>query len=118
MDKTGRERTGALAERTGGVGARQLRAALASTPLCGAGRVADTLNRLGHAWRQAVGRAARALGASAEALLEEAGVVLVGHSSLRAALDLAWGQPKARAQALRWVLERISPPKPQALEAS
>jgi hypothetical protein len=48
------ELTIALAEQTGGCGARQLRAALDSTPLFGAGRVGNTLNRLGHALRKAV----------------------------------------------------------------
>jgi hypothetical protein len=99
------ERTIAWAEQTGGGGARQRRAALASTPLFGAGRVEDTLPLLGHAGRKAVGRAARARGASAEARLEEAGLVLVGPSSLKAALALDWGQPQAREQALRLVRE-------------
>jgi hypothetical protein len=107
LDKILLERTIALAEQTGGFGARQLRAALDSTPLFGAGRVEDTLNLLGHALRKAVGLAARELGASAEAILEEAGLVLVGHSSLKAALDLDWGQPKAREQALRLVLAEV-----------
>ena len=107
LDKILLERTVTLAEQTGGFGARQLRAALDSTPLFGAGRVEDTLNLLGHALRKAVGLAARALGTSAEAILEEAGLVLVGHSSLKAALDLDWGQPKAREQALRLVLEEV-----------
>jgi hypothetical protein len=108
LDKTLRERTGAWAERTGGVGARQLRAALDSTPLCGAGRVADTLHLLGQAWRQAVGLAARALGTSTEAMLEEAGVGLGGHSRLKAALALDWGQPQAREQALGLVLAEVA----------
>jgi Transposase DDE domain/Transposase domain (DUF772) len=103
LDKILLERTVTLAEQTGGFGARQLRAALDSTPLCGAGRVEDTLHLLGHAVRKAVGLAARELGVSAEAIREEAGLVLVGHSSLKAALDLDWGQPPAREQALRLV---------------
>ena len=107
LDKVLLERTVALAEQTGGFGARQLRAALDSTPLFGAGRVEDTLNLLGHALRKAVGVAAAELGTSAAALREEADLVLVGHSSLKAALDLDWGQPKAREQALRLVLEEI-----------
>ena len=107
LDKILLERTVTLAEQTGGFGARQLRAALDSTPLFGAGRVEDTLNLLGHALRKAVGLAARELGVSAEAMLEEAGLVLVGHSSLKAALDLDWGQPKAREQALRLVLADV-----------
>jgi hypothetical protein len=101
------ERTVTLAEQSGGFGARQLRAALDATPLLGAGRVEDTLHLRGPARRQAVGRAARALGASAEALLAEAGVVLVGHRSRKAALALDWGQPQAREQAWRLVLEAV-----------
>ena len=107
LDKILLERTVTLAEQTGGFGARQLRAALDSTPLFGAGRVEDTLNLLGHALRKAVGLAARELGASAAAIREEAGLVLVGHSSLKAALDLDWGQPQAREQALRLVLAEV-----------
>jgi Transposase DDE domain len=69
--------------------------------------VEDTLHLLGHAWRKAVGLAVRALGVPAEAMLAEAGLVLVGHRSLKAALDLDWGQPQAREQALRWVLAEV-----------
>jgi transposase len=76
LDKTLLERTMTLAETTGGFGARQLRAALDSTPLFGAGRVEDTFNLLGHALRKAVGLAAQELGVSVEAILEEAGLVL------------------------------------------
>jgi hypothetical protein len=108
LDKTLLERTVALAETTGGFGARQLRAVLDSTPLFGAGRVEDTLNLLGHALRKAVGLAAQALGTSAEAIVEDAGLTLVGHSSLKAALDLDWGEPSARERALGLVLEEVA----------
>src|SRR5512132_205133 len=91
-----------------GFGARQLRAALASTPLFGAGRVEDTLNLLGHALRKAVGLAAHALETSAEAVVESAGLTLVGHSSLKAALGLDWGEPRARARALGLVLKEVA----------
>src|SRR2546428_3541461 len=107
LDKTLLDRTVALAEHTGGFGARQLRAVLDSTPLFGAGRVEDTLNLLGHALRKAVGLAAQALDTSAEALVEDAGLTLVGHSSLKAALDLDWGEPSARERALGLVLEEV-----------
>ena len=107
LDKRLLERTGALAEKTGGFGARQLRAALDSTPLFGAGRVEDTLNLLGHALRKAVGLTAQELGTSAEALLADAGLVLVEQSSLKAALDLDWGEPTAREHALRLVLAEV-----------
>jgi hypothetical protein len=108
LDKVVLERTVTVAEQTGGCGARQLRAALDSTPLCGAGRVEDTLHLLGHALRKAVGLAARELGAPTEAIREEAGWVLVGQRGLEAALDLDWGQPKAREQALRLVLAEVA----------
>src|SRR6266852_4194318 len=78
LDKTLLDRTVALAEQTGGCGARHLRAALDSTPLCGAGRVEDTLNLLSHALRKAVGLAAKALATPAEVLMAEAGLELVG----------------------------------------
>ncbi len=107
LDKTLLDRTVALAEQTGGFGARQLRAALDSTPLVGAGRVEDTFNLLGHALRKAVGLAAKALGTSAEVLMADTGLELVGQSSLKAALDLDWGAPTARASALRLVLEEV-----------
>src|SRR6266446_5972113 len=107
LDKTLLERPVALAEKTGGFGVRQLRAALDSPPLFGAGRVEDTFNLLGHALRKAVGLAAKARGTSAEVLMADAGLELVGQSSLKAALDRNWGAPTARAHALRLVLEEV-----------
>src|SRR3989442_1704571 len=105
LDKTLLDRTVALAEQTGGCGARHLRAALDSTPLFGAGRVEDTFNLLGHALRKAVGLAAKALGTSAETLMADAGLVLVGQRSLKAALDRDGGAPTARPSARRLDLD-------------
>ena len=105
VDQTLRERPGAVAEHPGGCGARPRRAVLDSTPLCGAGRVEDPVHLLGQALRQAVGRAAQALGTSAEAVVEDAGLTLVGHRSLTAALDGDWGEASARSRALGLVLE-------------
>src|SRR6516162_5072284 len=107
LEKTLLDRTVALAEKTGGFGARQLRAVLDSTPLFGASRVEDTLNLLGHALRKAVGLAAQVLDTSAEAVAADAGLTLLGHSSLKAALDLDWGEPSARERALGLVLEEV-----------
>ena len=106
LDKRLLERTVALAEKTGGFGARQLRAVLDSTPLFGAGRVEDTLNLLGHALRKAVGLAAQELDISAEAILEDAGLALVGQSSLKAALDLDWGEPLRENTPWAWSWRR------------
>jgi hypothetical protein len=108
LDKTLWDRTVAWAEQTGGFGARQLRAVVASTPLFGAGRVADPWTLLGQALRQAVGLAAQELGTSTEAVVEDAGLTLRGHRSLQAALDLDWGEPRARARALGLGLEEVA----------
>jgi hypothetical protein len=107
LEKTLLARTVALAEQTGGCGARHLRAALDSPPLVGAGRVEDTLTLLGHALRKAVGRAAKALDTSAEVRMADAGLELGGQSSLHAALALDGGAPTARASARRLVLEEV-----------
>ena len=101
------DRTGALAEQTGGCGVRQLRAALDAPPLVGAGRVEDTCTRLGHALRKAGGLAAKAGGTSAEVRMADAGRALVGQRRRTAALARDWGAPTARASARRLVLEEV-----------
>ena len=62
MDRRLLERTVEIAAASGAFGARQVRAALESSPLWGAGRVEDTYNLLGHALRKAVGVIARQQG--------------------------------------------------------
>jgi hypothetical protein len=52
----------ALAQREKGFGPRQLRAALDSSPLWGAGRVEDTYNLMGRALRKALSAIARQRG--------------------------------------------------------
>ena len=44
---------------------------------------------------------------SVDAIVADAGLMLVGHSSLKAALDLDWGAPTAREKALGLVLEEV-----------
>jgi Transposase DDE domain/Transposase domain (DUF772) len=101
------ERTVALAERRGGFGSRALRAALDSSPLWGAGRVEDTYNLLGHALRKALGVWARQQGRGLADTATEAGVPILGGSSLKAALDLDWDDPAERTQALVTVLDAL-----------
>ena len=55
LDRRLVERTVETARQHGGFGPRQLRAALDSSPLWGAGRVEDTDNLLGHAVGKALG---------------------------------------------------------------
>jgi hypothetical protein len=107
LDRRLIERTVALAERDRDVGPRQLRAALDSSPLWGAGRVEDTYNLLGHALRKAVGVLAAQQGRELAAMARETGAALVAGSSLKAALDLDWDDPAQRATALAVVLEAV-----------
>jgi hypothetical protein len=114
------ERTVAIAAQHKVFGTRQLRAALDSSPLWGAGRVEDTYNLLGHALRKALSvtpalapkrsagaSVARQQGRGLAAVAEEAGAALLGGSSLKAALDLNWDEPVACAQALTLILTTL-----------
>lgn len=110
MDRRLLERTLEIAAASKAFGPRNLRAALDSSPLWGAGRVEDTYNLLGHALRKALGVIAREQGRELAAVAAEAQAELVAGSSLKAALDLDWDDPTAREQALRQVigtLERV-----------
>ena len=101
------ERTVAIAAQHQVFGARQLRAALDSSPLWGAGRVEDTYNLLGHALRKALSVIARQQGRGLAAVAAEAGAALLGDSSLKAALDLNWDEPVECAQALTLILTTL-----------
>ncbi|HWM96065.1 MAG TPA: IS1182 family transposase [Streptosporangiaceae bacterium] len=108
LDRRLVERTVALAARTGGFGARALRAALDSSPLWGAGRVEDTINLMGHALRKALGVIAvlqgRGQAGGTAALAVQAGAPQLTASSLKAALDMDWDDPATTGQALSQVL--------------
>ena len=108
LDRRLIERTVELAARTGGFGARALRAALDSSPLWGAGRVEDTLNLMGHALRKALGVIAvlqgRGQAAGTAIVAAQAGVPQLAATSLKAALDADWDDLAARDHALAEVL--------------
>jgi transposase len=108
LDRRLIERTVELADQTKAVGSRQLRAALDSSPLWGAGRVEDTYNLLGHALHKALGVIARQQGRGLADLAAEAQVsLLIGTKSLKAALDCNWDDPGERAGALVTVLTAL-----------
>lgn len=107
MDRRLLARTVEVAAATGAFGSRNLRAALDSSPLWGAGRVEDTYNLLGHALRKALGVIARQQGRGLADLAAEAGTPLVAGSSLKAALDLDWDDPAAHDHALALVLDSL-----------
>jgi hypothetical protein len=108
LDRRLLERTIELAAATKAFGSRQLRAALDSSPLWGAGKVEDTYNLLGHALRKALGVIARQQGRGLADVATTAGAALVAGSSLKAALDLDWDDPLAHDQALVVVLDALT----------
>ena len=73
MDRRLLERTIEIATQSQAFGPRNLRAALDSSPLWGAGRVEDTYNLLGHALRKALGVIAREQGRELAAIAQECG---------------------------------------------
>jgi len=107
LDRKLLARTIELAKRTGKFGWQRLQAALDSSPLLGAGRIEDTWNLIGRALSAVVTCAAKAVARPRTAVIAEAGLRLVGRSSLKAALDIDWDDPGAQAAALEWLLGEV-----------
>jgi transposase len=107
MDRRLLERTVEIAAASKAFSARNLRAALDSSPLWGTGRLEDTYNLFGHALRKALCMIAREQGWALAAIAQEADVGLVAGSSLKATLDLDWDDPEAREQALGKALQTL-----------
>ncbi len=93
------ERTVELAGAAGGFGPRQLRAALDSSPLWGAGRVEDTYNLLGHALRKALGVIARQQGRGLADVAAEAGADAGGRVEPEGGARPRLGRSRPRAGA-------------------
>jgi len=102
------ERTIELASTTQGYNERSLKVALDSSPLWGAARVEDTYNLLGHALRKALEVMAKKSHQELGQVAQEAGAEIVANSSLKAALDLDWDDPSAKAQALTTILQALN----------
>lgn len=105
LDKRLVERTVELAAESGGFGAANLRVALDSAPLWGAGRVEDTFNLIGHAMKVVVRCAAHVWGRPAQEVIDAAELEVVGDTSVKAALDVDWSEPEQQQQALHRLLE-------------
>ena len=101
------ERSVELAQSTGGFGYKQLRVALDSAPLWGAGRVEDTFNLIGHALHVVARCAAAIVERPIATVLKEAGATLLGHSSLKAALDIDWDDKEEQHRALQALLHEV-----------
>ena len=101
------DRTVEIAKQKGGFGSSQLKAALDSSPLWGAGKVEDTYNLLGHDERKAVSVIAAGQGREPAEIAELAGAPILNSSSLKTALDLNWDDPEGRQNALLIILNSL-----------
>jgi hypothetical protein len=112
MDRRLLERTAELAKRTQGFDwkklPKNLRVAIDSMPLEGAGRVEDTMNLLAHAARKVLGCVARLLELPVDQLATAAGApVLATGTSIKRALDVEWSDPAQKAQALHTLVAQL-----------
>ncbi len=96
-----------VAKRTGGFGYKQLKVALDSAPLWGAGRVEDTFNLIGHALEIVARCAAAVLETSTGDVLEGAGLTLIGRSSIKRALDIDWDDKDEQRRALNELIGEV-----------
>lgn len=87
---------------------KDLRLAVDSRPLEGAGRVEDTFNLLGHAARKIVECAAVILKKSRAEVCQQAGIPLLLHSSVKAGLDVNWSDPEEKEQALEMLVGQVT----------
>jgi len=90
------DRTVELARSTGLFGWRNLRGALDSSPLRGAGRVEDTWNLLGRAIGNLVAAVASSTHRTVDELVTEVGLTVLGGTSLKSLLDIDWDDSTAR----------------------
>ena len=104
LDKKLVARTIEIAKRTKKFGWKNLKVALDSSPLEGAGRVEDTWNLIGHAMAKVIGVVAKTAGLDARVVVEGAGLTLLDGPSLKAALDIDWSDPDERHEALQRVI--------------
>jgi hypothetical protein len=86
---------------------KELRVAIDSRPLEGAGRVEDTFNLLAHAARKVLVCVARLVDLTPEEVASVAGTSLLVGTSIKAALDLEWSDPAQKASALGTLVEQL-----------
>jgi hypothetical protein len=87
---------------------KDLRVAVDSRPLDGAGRVEDTFNLLGHAARKIVECAAEILKMPREEVCRLAGIPVLLHRSVKAGLDVNWSDPEEKEQALETLVDQVT----------
>lgn len=107
MDEILLERTVEVAKEIGGFCYKQLRIALDSAPLQGAGRVEDIFNLIGHALELLIDCAAHIKQTDESEIIREAGTQLVGKSSIKAALDIDWSDSNQKRGAINTLLKDV-----------
>lgn len=101
------EQTVEVAKQVGEFCYKQLRIALDSAPLEGAGRVEDTFNLIGHALELVVDCAAQIKQVDEIEIIKEAGTRLIGRSSIKSALDIDWSDIQEKHQAINTLLKDV-----------
>lgn len=101
------EQTVEVAKQVGGFCYKQLRIALDSAPLEGAGRVEDTFNLIGHALELLVDCAAKIKQVDESEIIKEAGTKFIGKSSIKAALDIDWSDAHEKSMAINVLLKDV-----------
>src|SRR5919108_3019801 len=84
-----------------------LRVAMDSMPLEGAGRVEDTLNLMGHAARKLVECVAELVGKPFRQICVSAGIPVLLAPSIKQGLDCEWSDPEQKNGALRSLVEQL-----------
>lgn len=111
MDRRLLEHTVEIAKHTRGFDWKKLPKTLCiavdSRPLAGAGRVEDTINLLGHAGRKIAECAASQLGFEYEQVCHRAKAPLLLASSIKAGLDIDWGDKEAKEQGLNRLCDEL-----------
>jgi len=101
------DKTVQLARETGGFGHKRLRALIDSSPLLGAGRVEDTFNLLGRAIVDLLESSAEVADRPVTEVIQEAGLLPLNESSIKAVLDVDWTEPHARSRALNLLIDQF-----------
>jgi hypothetical protein len=111
MDRRLLERTAAIAGASKGFDPKKLpkdmRIAVDSSPLAGAGRVEDTINLIGHAARKVVTCVSTLLSWEYDRVCQEAGIPLLLHKSIKRALDRDWSDPRDKAEAINDLARQV-----------
>lgn len=111
MDRRLLERTVEVAKKTRAFDwkklPKDLRVAVDSRPLEGAGRVEDTFNLLGHAGRKVAECMAAVLDTTLDEVCEQAGAPLLAGTSIKASLDIDWNDREQKADALSRLCKQL-----------